>query len=117
MTHDGIMGNVPEQRAGSLPEQARARHASVPRGRLGNGEEGKKKRARHVSLASPLRIETPEVGAKLSEGEALIGSGNCEHEKKAIGRVLPHSLSHRIPQVSYTFLSINPIWLEDIVRN
>ena len=86
MTHDGIMGNVPEQRAGSLPEQARARHASVPRGRLGNGEEGRKKRARHVSLASPLRIETPEVGAKLSEGEALIGSGKCEHEKKAIGR-------------------------------
>ena len=90
MTHEGF---IQHSTAGSLPQPTRARHASLPRGRLGAGEEGKgkKMRVRHVSLASDLRLESLEVGGgKVSEevgGSALIGScGNCGNEKKTIGR-------------------------------
>ena len=97
MTHEGFIRQQPSSTdVGSLPKPARARHASLPRGRLGVGEEegkGKKTRVRHVSLASDLRLERLEVGGggEVSEevgGEALIGScGNCGgNEKKTIGR-------------------------------
>ena len=87
MTHEGFLPQQPAP--DSLPQPARARHASLPRGRLavGEKEKGKKVRVRHVSLAPNLRLESLEVGAKVGDeigGEALIG--NCEDEKKIIGR-------------------------------
>ena len=88
VTHEGFF---PQQQAAtdSLPQAARARHASLPRGRLAVGEEGKvrKARVRHVSLAPDLRLESLEIGAKVAEetdSEALIG--HCEDETKIIGR-------------------------------
>ena len=89
MTHEGFIRQQPPTATGSLPQPTRARHASLPRGRLGVEEEGKgkKTRVRHLSLAPHLRLESLEVGAELSEevgGEPLIG--NCENETKTIGR-------------------------------
>ena len=91
VTHEGFIRQHPTSTTGSLPQPTRARHASLPRGRLGEvGEEGKgkKRRERNLSLAPHLRLESQQVGGEMSEEVGLepqIGK-SCENETKTIGR-------------------------------